>query len=287
MSVRRARRAEAAGRPVVNRPGGVGLSVGVVSFDFGNTLVRVERAGLRAVVEAMAAELVRRRTVPDADQFLEIWAEERDRQFLEEVPAFREVDLPQRVVRVLARTRGMAVPAAEERWDDAGAARLVDPAEVRFAVETYSTGFVATIQPVPEAGAVLAGLASRGFRLGILSNWPLAATIDRYVEARGWAPLLDAVIVSERIGTIKPHPEIFRRAAEILGAPPERILHVGDDWAADIVGGARAGWRVAYLRGRQGDTPLPTSAPRGDVTPDLVVDSLSEIEPAISLWRGP
>ena len=38
------------------------------------------------------------------------WAEERERQFREEVPQFREVDLALRVVRILARLRGM--PAA-------------------------------------------------------------------------------------------------------------------------------------------------------------------------------
>ena len=36
-----------------------------------------------------------------------VWAEERERQFREEVPLFRETDLGQRIARVLARLRGM------------------------------------------------------------------------------------------------------------------------------------------------------------------------------------
>ena len=51
------------------------------------------------------------------------------------------------------------------------------------------------------------------YRLAILSNWPLAATIDRYAEAAGWAPHLAAIVVSQRVGAIKPHPAIFARRA--------------------------------------------------------------------------
>jgi HAD superfamily hydrolase (TIGR01509 family) len=260
------------------------IAVGTVSFDFGNTLVTVDRTGLRAVIGATAAALLERGTISGIGPFLAIWAEERDRQFREEVPLFREVDLGQRVGRVLARLRGMAPPEAPARWDDAAAGTLLEPDELEFTIETYSAAFVATMTPLPGVGPLLERLKARGFRLSILSNWPLAATIERYVEEHGWARHLDAVIVSQRIGTIKPHPEIFRQAAAILGSPPERILHVGDDWAADVVGASRAGWRTAYLRNRQTDTPLPTSAPDNAVEPDLVIDRLAEIEPRVELW---
>ena len=61
--------------------------------------------------------------------------------------------------------------------------------------------------------ATLAGHAT----LAILSNWPLAATIDRYAEAAGWLPYLRAIVVSQRVGTIKPHPAIFAEARRLLG----------------------------------------------------------------------
>lgn len=262
------------------------IHVGTVTLDFGNTLVRVDRPSLRTVIGRTTERLLERGTIEDGPAFLDAWAEERDRQFRDEVPQFREVDLAQRVVRVLARLRGMDPPGPAASWDDAAAATRTDPEEVAFSVEAYSAAFVAAIVPIPEVGAVMQRLAARGFRLGILSNWPLASTIDRYVELQGWMPYLAAVIVSQRIGTIKPHPEIFRRAAEILESPPERILHVGDDWAADVVGASNAGWHVAYLRNRQADTPLPTSAPDGEVEPDLVIDELAEIEPRIERWTS-
>jgi HAD superfamily hydrolase (TIGR01509 family) len=210
------------------------------------------------------------------------WAEERDRQFREEVPVFREVDLHQRAIRIMARLRGMPTPPAEERWDDDGAARFSDPDEIDTVVEAYSRAFVATMPPVVGAGEVLAALAARGFRLAILSNWPLAATVDRYAASAGWDRHLVGIFVSQRIGTIKPHPAIFAFAADALGHAPHEILHVGDDWAADVVGARNAGWRVAYLRDHQADTPLPVSSRTAEIVPDLDLERLADLPSRIT-----
>lgn len=271
------------------------LEIAAITFDFGNTLVRVDRGGLRSVVTSTADVLMRAGVIHDEGEFLAAWAEERDRQFREEVPQFREVDVPQRAVRVLARLRGMAPPPPEDRWDDAAAGRLVDPPEAELVVESYSRAFVERMAPVGDASVSLARLAASGFRLAILSNWPLARTIDRFAETHGWMQFLAAIVVSQRVGVIKPHPAIFRAAEDALGIVGRggQILHVGDDWAADVVGARGAGWRVAYLRNRQADTPLPTSAP-GDatldgtaVTPDLEIDELGDLPSHLAMAAEP
>ena len=263
------------------------LAVAAITIDFGNTLVRVDRAGLRDVVEETSDVLERHGLVGDRPAFLAAWSEERDRQFREEVPELREVDIAQRAVRVLARLRGMEPPPADGRWDDSAASELVAPPEVETIVDAYSSAFIRGMAPVADAAATLERLAARGFALAILSNWPLALTVDRFAEAQGWTRHLRAIVVSQRVGTIKPHPSIFRAAEAQLGFAGDaraRILHVGDDWAADVVGAARAGWRTAYLRNRQLDTPLPTSEPGDElsvdaaVVPDLVIDELSELD---------
>lgn len=248
-----------------------------ITFDFGNTLVPVGRDGLEAVTRRTAAEAAAVLDLASPSAFRVAWAEERDRQFREEVPAFREVDLRQRAVRILARFRGMPPPAPDARWDDGAAAALVDGGEVEAIVDAYSRAFVELIPPAVGAGETLAGLAQRGFQVAILSNWPLAATIDRYAAAAGWDRLLAGIFVSQRIGTIKPHPAIFAHAAAVLGRAPGELLHVGDDWAADVVGAREAGWHVAYLLGHQADTPLPTSARATGVVPDLELDRLADL----------
>jgi FMN hydrolase / 5-amino-6-(5-phospho-D-ribitylamino)uracil phosphatase len=249
-----------------------------ITFDFGNTLVPVGRTALRAVVERTAEAICERRQGLVRDEFLAAWAEERERQFREEVPQFREVDLSQRLVRVFARLAGVVPPPEAEPWDDDALAAHADPVELAWAVEIYSRAFVETLPAEPGVDELIERLA-RERTIAILSNWPLAATIDRYADARGWSPHLRAIVVSQRVGTIKPHPDIFAAARAALGdPPPEAILHVGDDWAADVVGARSAGWRAAWLAMRPADSPLPSSARDGSVEADVELATLADLE---------
>ncbi len=262
------------------------MTVRAITLDFGNTLVPVPAAALAGVVAVTTRAIADRLGPFDVDAVQQAWNEERARQFREEVPAFREVDLSQRLVRILARLRGMQAPPPDLRWNDDAAALLSDDAERAWAVEIYSGAFVSQLPPPPEAGELIQRLAAR-YRLAILSNWPLAATIDRYVEAAGWAPHLAAVVVSERVGTIKPHPAIFEAARHALGDPlPDTILHVGDDWVADVVGAKQAGWQAAYLHDRPHDSPLPGSPRDATVVADLELGRLGDLEEALHRLGG-
>lgn len=260
------------------------LEVDGITFDFGNTLVRADWAALRSIVATTAARLRDEAAIEDEAAFLAAWAIERDRQFRLQVPRLLEVDLAERVRHVLGGLRGAPVPAVdEEPWDEAAVAELVNDVEVELAVEAYSHGFVVAMEPDPDAEPTLRWAHEAGFRTAIVSNWPLARTIDRYVEDRGWGAWFAAVVVSQRVGVIKPHPAIFAAAAVALDLPPRRLLHVGDDWAADVVGAKAAGWHAAYLRGHQVDTPLPTSAPDASVEADLELDHLGDLRRHVAL----
>ena len=254
----------------------------VVTLDFGNTLCPVPAAALRGVVAATAAVVAERLGPFEIDEVARAWGEERERQFREEVPRFREVDLAVRVARVLARLRGAPVPPPDEPWDDAAAGLMSDREEITLVLEAYSSGFVAALPPAEGAGSRIARLAASR-RVAILSNWPLASTIDRYAAAAGWTPHLAAIVVSQRVGTIKPHPGIFAAARAALGDPdPRSILHVGDDWAADVEGARAAGWRAAWLSSRPADSPLPGSERTDAIEADLVLGSLAELEAGIA-----
>jgi HAD superfamily hydrolase (TIGR01509 family) len=252
-----------------------------ITLDFGNTLVPVSAAGRRAVVEITAEGIAARLGPFVLEDVLGAWTEERERQFREELPRFREVDLAERLVRVLARLRGMKPPPPEVPWDQQTAALRSTPDEVAWAMEAYSRAFVDALPPPDAVAPMLERLAAR-YRIAILSNWPLATTIDRYAEAAGWMPHLAAAVVSQRVGAIKPHPAIFSAARAALGEPdPGRILHVGDDWAADVVGARNAGWRAAYLHDRPHDSPLPGSIRDATVEADVELRTLGDLAPAL------
>lgn len=251
--------------------------VRAISFDFGNTLCPVSDEALRSVL-LDAAERIGARSGPFAlDEFVAVWREEARRQFAANVPMGRENDLDERLARVLARLRGMIAPPAEAAWDDDAARTRSSAEEVAAGVHDYGGAFVARMPVDERAGDLLRRLHDR-YRLAILSNWPLAWAIDAIAERAGWAPHLDAVVVSQRVGWVKPHRRIFEAAAGELGVPLVRLLHVGDDWAADIVGAKRAGARAAYLDARPVASPLPSSERDDSVEPDLVLGDLLEIE---------
>ena len=86
----------------------------------------------------------------------------------------------------------------------------------------------------------------------------------------GLARLLDAILLSTVVGVAKPAGGIFRAAAAALAAPPDDMLHAGDDVQADVAGALAAGLR-AVLVDRAGWRPV---LPRGA----SAITTLAEIE---------
>jgi FMN phosphatase YigB (HAD superfamily) len=251
-----------------------------ITLDFGNTLVPFP-AGQMAEVVRLTAERAACLAGCSIDEFVGAWGEERLRQFAEDVPAGHEADMDVRVARVLARLRGKPVPADGARWDDAALAEYSEPHEVAAILDTYAGAFV-RVTPVPSGiGPMIERLAG-SYLLAILSNWPLALAIDRFVENAGWRRHLSAVVVSQRVGVIKPRPEIFERAAAELGvASGPTILHVGDDLGADVLGAHRVGWSAAWVRCQPEDSSLPVAPPAPGAEPDLTIDTIVDLEDAL------
>jgi FMN phosphatase YigB (HAD superfamily) len=258
------------------------IGLEAITLDFGNTLVPFP-AGRMADVIGLTALRVAPALAVDGEELVRVWGEERQRQFSQDVPQGREADMEIRAVRALARLRGCPSPNSGGQWDDARAASFSKPPEVASILDTYAAIFVDTTPVPPEIGPLLDRLARR-YAVGILSNWPLAPALERFVEAAGWSPSLRAVVISQRVGCIKPCRAIFEVAARALGvASGPALLHVGDDIGADVVGAQRVGWRAALVRVKPADSPLPTAQPAPDANPDLVIDSVLELETALDL----
>jgi FMN phosphatase YigB (HAD superfamily) len=257
-------------------------AIRAVTFDFGDTLVPVSPIAFRAVVAAVAADTCDQLALGDPGPFLVAWAEERDRQVREDVAEGREMDLGQRFARVIARRRGLPAPRAGTRWDDAEVDAAVGATELAWALDAYRDRWVAGMPVPPGVTPLLAAVAATR-RVGILSNWPHAPTIEAFVDRAGWRPYLAAVVVSADVGAIKPHAAIFRAAEAALGmpaAPAGSILHVGDDPRADVAGARRAGWRAAWLHAHNPGSPLPGAGldpEPGDPPADLEIDALEEL----------
>jgi putative hydrolase of the HAD superfamily len=106
-------------------------------------------------------------------------------------------------------------------------------------------------RPGRGAAETLAALASRGYRLGVVSN--ADGRVRRLLEEAALAERLEVVIDSAEAGYEKPDPRIFRTATERLGIPPGECAYVGDVYEIDVAG-ARAAGLEAILIG-SGDAP--------------------------------
>jgi putative hydrolase of the HAD superfamily len=95
---------------------------------------------------------------------------------------------------------------------------------------------------VPEA---LERLRDLGLGRVVVSNSD--GSVERVLAGRGLRELLDAVFDSQIVGLEKPDPRFFQHALRETGASPARTLHVGDLYAADVVGGRAAGLHTALL----------------------------------------
>jgi 2-haloacid dehalogenase len=91
----------------------------------------------------------------------------------------------------------------------------------------------------------------------------------RFLAANGLAEYVDHVVTAQGAGVWKPHPKIYRVAAEQLETPLERMalvaVHAWDCHGAKRAG-AMAGW-CARLEGKPGDVFVPA-----DVTGETLVE---------------
>lgn len=95
---------------------------------------------------------------------------------------------------------------------------------------------------VPEG---LRALRALGLRLVVVSNSDGSA--ERGLEEVGLRGFFDAVVDSFVVGYEKPDPRIFEHALGLASAAPERALHVGDLFHADVTGARAAGIHAVLL----------------------------------------
>ena len=132
-------------------------------------------------------------------------------------------------------------------------------AEDAALAQVFAQDFFAVIPTcsrlIPHAREVLDYLAPR-YRLFILSNGFRELQYRKMCSA-GIAHYFRRVVLSDDIGILKPHVELFHFALSATQSQARDTLMIGDNWDNDIAGARNAGWAQAYYRPAPDDTPLP------------------------------
>jgi len=104
-----------------------------------------------------------------------------------------------------------------------------------------------------DALAALQWCWTHGLKTAVVSNWDLS--LPRILH-RHLPYSLDEcpVVVSALEGVGKERPGPYLKASRLLGLDPSRMLHVGDDWAEDVLSARKAGCLALHLD-REGKKP--------------------------------
>lgn len=119
---------------------------------------------------------------------------------------------------------------------DATQVRRVGDAKEAFYRELVKTE---GITPLPGAIEWVRSLHEEGWRQAIASSAP-RLNVEVMYQALGFAGLIDTLVAAEDVTKGKPDPEVFLKAAEELGVPPEHCVVV-EDAEAGIEAARRGG----------------------------------------------
>jgi len=145
---------------------------------------------------------------------------------------------------------------------------VIEDAIVDGMVERYRTQASPVIAGAPEAVRRIA--ASRPVAIASSSH---RRVIDAAVDALGLHGVFGAVVSSDDVPSGKPAPDVYLRAAGLLGVPATRCLIV-EDSLNGVRAGIAAGAFVVLV-------PNPSVPPAGDAREraDLVLERLADLDP--------
>ena len=218
-----------------------------IGFDLFNTLIIPDSQALPEAMCRLIGSLQRNGLPLDQEAFEE---------------AYREA-----AVRFIEATRTDGRETHNRLWISAaletlGHALQPDDPRMAAAVTAYFSAFPEHCHLIPGTEEMLQTLKET-YGLGLLSHFTHGPAAREIIEHLGLNPFFDVILISGEEGFRKPHPFVFRRLVQQLGAEPDQTLYVGDDPEPDIIGAQRAGLQpvwATYVQNKE--IPFSSSSPR-------------------------
>ena len=151
------------------------------------------------------------------------------------------------------------------------------PELARPTLDSFFEPFYQRMEPIGEIVSTLTFARGLGLRLGLLANvlWGEHILRERLAKL-GIANFMSAIVLSPEMGWMKPYPVLFREIIRRLNLEPGQLVMVGDDPVVDVAGAQRAGLRTVWKR------RFPDQTADFDVEPDLCIDDIRQILPAVA-----
>jgi putative hydrolase of the HAD superfamily len=222
-----------------------------IIFDLYDTLIYRDEA----VTAATRATIARLFGVPPVE-ISALWRRYRDERMLGVIPTLEDH------LAVVARELGRQLPAEVL----ADAARL-ERESLRQSVHLY-----------PHTLRTLAELRRLGFRLGLLSN--ASDIAQESLATLGLEACFDGLVLSHRVGILKPDPRIYRLACAELQVEPRECAFVADGGFGELDAAHEVGMLAVKIvqRGQSQDYGSSTYF-------DVCLADVSELLPLAKSWR--
>ena len=142
--------------------------------------------------------------------------------------------------------------------------------ELELLNQAFFAAMTEICKPLEGAISLIQSLKNKS-RLGIITNGFSVLQEARLTRTELKAHF-EILVMSEHVGVGKPHPGIFEHALTLMGNPtPSKVLMVGDNIDADILGGINAGFDTCWINPHKTKT-------KKDIKPTYQVASLLELE---------
>jgi len=122
------------------------------------------------------------------------------------------------------------------------------------------------LPPYPDAGPAFDLLEQARVTVGVLTNGGERAT-RKLLEGAGLEERVADIVSVEEIEIYKPHPAVYRHAAERMGVEPKNLTLIAAH-AWDVAGAKAAGLDAVWIDRVEHEWPLPRGKPRKPA-PDL------------------
>ena len=233
------------------------MAIRAVIFDWGGTLSEYADIELYDMWKLAAEHLARATGRPEAELTAQLLAAEL--RYWEGVKSSQQTGTLADILAAESRALGLDVSEAV----------------VNEAAQRHLDAWTPHIKHHSDAVPALRALRGVGLKLGLLSNthWP-EAFHEHFLERDGLLELLDERAYTSNMSHSKPHREAFLHVLDRLGVAPNEALMVGDRPIDDVWGAQQLGMYGVWR-------PHSGSPPIGEVKPDAVISTLSELLPLV------
>ena len=188
--------------------------------------------------------------------------------------------LPGRWLQATAGEKNLTLPSLLEDMLDRLEVEAPGKTVIETAANRYETAVCDRATVIPGAAEIVAQLKEEGYKLGLISNTMFSGRIHMSdLQRFGLLQNFESLLFSADANKWKPGVAPFEHVLGELGVDADEAAYVGDDPAADVIGGLSAGMFTIHFRS-SGRFPSPDR-----MEPDAIIATMPEL-PGVLAGRG-